>query len=342
MTVDPQIPHRRQNPFTGEWVLVSPQRAQRPWQGAVEKLPKPSRPAYDPTCYLCPGNARAAGVRNPKYTGTFVFDNDFPALLSDPSSSAPSTVEAPSPWMHRQVESGTCRVVCYSPRHDVSLAELAPAEVRSVVDTWTSEVASLLAQPRIGYVQVFENKGEVMGCSNPHPHGQIWATSEMPVEVAKEDAGQAAFRREHGQCLSCRVQEDELASGERVICSNEEWTALVPFWAVWPFEALVLPRRHAACLTELDERQKDGLVSIWQRLFRAYDRLFEVAMPLSCGWHLAPKKSADRQAWHLHAHFYPPLLRSATVRKFMVGYEMLGGPQRDLTPEQAAARLRAV
>jgi UDPglucose--hexose-1-phosphate uridylyltransferase len=338
--LDPSIPHRRKNPLTGEWVLVSPHRARRPWQGAVEKLPRAERPTYDPGCYLCPGNERAAGSRNPAYTGTFVFDNDFPALLSDPSPS-PADAGAPA-WMETQAERGTCRVICYSPRHDQGLGDLPLHEVRAVVDAWVNEVASLLSRPHIGYVQVFENKGEVMGCSNPHPHGQIWATHEVPNEVAKEDVLQASHRRAHGQCLLCRVHEDELKSGVRVICSNDDWTALVPFWAVWPFETLVLPRRHTACLTELDGRQKDSLVALWQRLLRAYDRLFAVTMPFSCGWHAAPKQSADRTAWHLHAHFYPPLLRSATVRKFMVGYEMLGGPQRDLTPEQAAEQLRAV
>ncbi|HEY3449435.1 MAG TPA: UDP-glucose--hexose-1-phosphate uridylyltransferase [Myxococcales bacterium] len=337
MTAD-TTPHRRRNPLTGEWVLVSPHRATRPWQGAVEKVPPVSRPAHDPSCYLCPGSARAAGAVNPAYEGTFVFDNDFPALLPAPDQ---ARTDPPSPaWMERRPENGVCRVVCYSPRHDLGLSQLPAAAVRQVVDAWTDQVRWLMARPDVGYVQVFENKGEAMGCSNPHPHGQIWASGEVPNEIAKEDARQAAWRAERGECLLCRVQRDELERGERVVVSNSEWTVVVPFWAVWPFETLLLPLRHAPCLTALDDAQKDALVAIWQKLFTAYDRLFEVSMPLSCGWHLCPKRPADPAAWHLHAHFYPPLLRSATVRKFMVGYEMLGGPQRDLTPEQAAERLR--
>ncbi|MGC4122738.1 MAG: UDP-glucose--hexose-1-phosphate uridylyltransferase [Myxococcales bacterium] len=336
-------PHRRRNPLTGEWVLVSPHRALRPWLGAVEKLVPASRPAHDPSCYLCPRVPRAAGAVNPDYEGTFVFDNDFPALLPE-STSAPSAEDARQEpaWMERRPERGVCRVVCYSPRHDLGLAQLPPAAVRRVVDTWTEQVSALMARPGIGYVQVFENKGEAMGCSNPHPHGQIWASGDAPNEIAKEDERQAAWAAQHDECLLCRVHQDELERGERIVVANEEWTVVVPFWATWPFETLLLPRRHGPCLTALHEAQKDALVAIWQKLFTAYDRLFEVSMPLSCGWHLAPKRSVDRLAWHLHAHFYPPLLRSATVRKFMVGYEMLGGPQRDLTPEQAAERLRTV
>lgn len=331
-------PHRRLNPLTGEWVLVSPHRATRPWLGAVERAPAPERPAHDPDCYLCPGSPRAAGAVNPPYEGVFVFDNDFPALL--PRGDARTDPPGPA-WMVRRAESGACRVVCYSPRHDLGLSQLPAAAVRRVVDTWAEQVRTLMARPDIGYVQVFENKGEAMGCSNPHPHGQIWASGETPGEVAKEDARQAAWLAERGECLLCRVQEDELGQHDRTVLSNAEWTVVVPYWAVWPYETMLLPRRHAPCLTTLDDAQKDGLVEAWQRLFLAYDRLFETPMPLSCGWHLAPKRSADSRAWHLHAHFYPPLLRSAAVRKFMVGYEMLGGPQRDLTPEQAAERLRS-
>jgi len=335
--MDFEVPHRRRNPLTGDWVLVSPHRARRPWQGGIEKLPPTNRPAYDPGCYLCPGNPRVGGARNPAYEGTYVFDNDFPALLRETG-----TADAPSgrpAWMETSPESGVCRVVCYSPRHDLSLGELDPPQVQAVVDRWIEEVATLSEGRDIGYVQVFENRGEVMGCSNPHPHGQIWASRGVPHEVAKEDAGQLGWARAHGECLLCSVARFEAEAKERLVLANEEWVAVVPFWAVWPFETLVLPRRHASSLLTLDGAQRDALAHLWRSLLRRYDRLFDVPMPLSCGWHLAPE-GADARAWHAPAHFYPPLLRSATVKKFMVGYEMLGGPQRDLTPEQAAGPLR--
>jgi UDPglucose--hexose-1-phosphate uridylyltransferase len=332
-----ESPHRRLNPLTGEWVLVSPHRARRPWLGAVEKLPAASRPAFDPGCYLCPGNSRAQGVRNPAYEGTYVFDNDFPALLPQ----SPVETDSSLPWKRVEAESGVCRVLCYSPRHDRTLSDLEPEAMRAVVAMWIAQYAELSARPDIGYVQIFENKGESMGCSNPHPHGQIWATRGIPNELLKEDRGQASYRAEHCACLLCEVRAHEAEAKERLIVENDEWIAFVPFWAVWPFEALAMPRRHSATLLDLDSAQRDGLADLWQKLLRRYDRLFQVTMPLSCGFHQAPRGSADREAWHLHAHFYPPLLRSATVRKFMVGYEMLAGPQRDLTPEQAADRLRS-
>lgn len=328
-------PHRRRNPLTGDWVLVSPHRARRPWQGSVEATPARTTLAYDPACYLCPGNTRAAGPTNPSYEGTFVFPNDFPALLA----SEPEVRGGP-PWLEARAESGLCRVLCYSPRHDLSLGDLPAAGARAVVETWIEQVAELHARPDLAYAEVFENRGEMMGCSNPHPHGQIWATRELPNEIAREDARQTDYRRAHGRCLLCEVLEHERREGERVVLENEEWTVVVPFWALWPFEALLLPRRHAETLPVLDASQRGALAEVWQRLLRRYDRLFQVAMPLSAGWHLAPARGADASAWHAHAHFYPPLLRSATVRKFMVGYELLAGAQRDLTPEQAAARLR--
>ena len=330
------LPHRRRNPLTGEWVLVSAHRTNRPWQGSEEEVERPDIPAYEPSCYLCPGNGRAGGVRNPAYAGTFVFDNDFPALMPDTDTAT----ERKAPWMESVGEAGVCRVVCYSPRHDLALGDLEVRHVRGVVDTWVSQVAELLAQPDIDYVQVFENKGAAMGASNPHPHGQIWSTAGTPNEIAKEDTCQAAYLQEHGSCLLCAVLEDERKLAERVVVENSEWSAVVPYWAVWPFELLLLSRKHTACLTGLDERQKDSLAESWQQVIRIYDNLFGVPMPMSCGWHIAPKSTVNRSAWHTHAHFYPPLLRSATVRKFMVGYEMLGGAQRDITPEMAAERLR--
>ena len=356
------LPHRRLNPLTGEWVLVSPHRTRRPWQGKVEQLPEEDVPEYDPGCYLCPGNARAGGIRNPEYDGTFVFDNDFPALVLDKSPPGPpgapklggsgppdppmlgGTNDGGPAWLSAEGVAGVCRVICYSPRHDLSIAQLDSDRVADVVETWISQVAELSAIPGIEYIQVFENKGELMGCSNPHPHGQIWATSVVPYEVVKEHRSQTAYLEDHGACLLCGVIAHELDRDERVVCRNDEWVALVPFWAVWPFELLVLPTRHVPSLTALDAPQKRALAEIWQRVVRCYDHVFQVTMPFSWGWHVAPVRPTDpglaRLAWHTHAHFYPPLLRSATVRKFMVGYEMLAGPQRDITAEQAAARLR--
>lgn len=333
--MDKSAPHFRQNPLTGEWVLVSPQRSSRPWRGELEAEERPPRLAYDPSCYLCPGNARAGETKNPSYRGIFVFDNDYPALLPQADL---RELSGPG-WMQSASAQGHCRVVCYSPRHDLSLSEMDAGSVCAVVETWVEQTAELLRRPEIGYVQVFENRGEAMGCSNPHPHGQIWATSQIPNELLKEDLHQAEYRERHRRRLLEQVLSDELASGERLVLEGSEWVALVPFWASWPFETLLLPRRAAADLPGLDPAQKDGLVEAWQGLLRKYDLLFGAPMPLSCGWHQAPKGSQDRLGWQLHAHFYPPL-RGPKLRKFMVGFEMLAGPQRDLTPEQAALLLR--
>jgi UDPglucose--hexose-1-phosphate uridylyltransferase len=331
-------PHRRLNPLTGEWVLVSPQRTTRPWRGEVTPRPRASwpLPAHDPSCHLCPGNVRASGERNPEYEETFVFNNDFPALVPDTMVVA----ERGPGWKIAHAEQGLCRVICYSPRHDLTLADLSSAAVHRVVETWVQQMDQLLTLPWIGYVQIFENRGEMMGCSNPHPHGQLWATRETPVEVAKEERGQARYLEEHGRCLLCEVLEDEVVACERVICANPGWVALVPFWAVWPYETLVLPRRHVADLTGLSDADQRALVDLLQTILSTYDRLFDVTMPLSFGWHQSPRRGASPKGWHLHAHFYPPLLRSAEIKKHMVGYEMLGGPQRDITPEHAAQLLR--
>ncbi len=329
-------PHRRRNLLTGDWVLVSPHRLERPWQGQVERAPAAGRPAYDPACYLCPGNERAAGVRNPPYATTYVFTNDFPALLPDPGPAAP----APAPLLETAPVRGTCRVVCFSPRHDLTLPEMSRAEIRAVVDLWAAQTEELGREYR--WVQVFENKGSIMGCSNPHPHGQIWALDALPTEPAAEDRRQ----REHlvltGQPLLVEYARVEREAGERVVVENEHWLAVVPYWATWPFETLLLPRRHVTRLPELDERERAALADALKALLTRYDNLFETSFPYSMGWHGAPHDGSPAEHWQLHAHFHPPLLRSATVRKFMVGYEMLAEAQRDLTPEQAAARLRAV
>ncbi len=329
-------PHRRRNPLTGEWITVSPHRTKRPWKGQVEKPPLDERPRHDPTCYLCPGNERAGGVQNPDYEATYVFTNDFAALLPDTPH---GRVDA-HPLLQAQTERGTCRVICFSPRHDLTLAEMSVPEIRRVVDVWAAQVEEL--GQRYRWVQVFENKGAVMGCSNPHPHGQIWAGDVLPNEAAKEDANQRAYFEAHGRPMLLDYVDLEMRESVRVLVENEHWLIVVPFWALWPFETLVLPKRHVLRLPELLEEEREALAAAVQALLIKYDNLFETSFPYSMGWHGAPTESGDCAHWQLHAHYYPPLLRSATVKKFMVGYEMLAEPQRDLTAEQAAERLRAL
>ncbi len=339
-------PHRRFNPLTGEWVLVSPHRARRPWLGQVEKSPPANLPAYDATCYLCPGNERAGGKRNPTYTGTYVFDNDFPALLLNPPQEPKPEMDVRMPentaiYAVEAVE-GICRVVCFSERHDLSLPELTQVEVENVIRTWTDQTIDLGRRDFCNYVQVFENKGEMMGCSNPHPHSQIWSSSILPVEPAKELATQEAYLYKKDRCLICDILDAERANSDRIVLSNDHFSALIPFWAIWPFEVLLIGHRHNAALANLSPEEVSGLADIMRRLTARYDNLFEISFPYSMGFHQAPTDGKNYPGWHLHAHYYPPLLRSATVRKFMVGYEMLAMPQRDLTPETAAARLRSL
>ncbi|GAB4265584.1 MAG: galactose-1-phosphate uridylyltransferase [Candidatus Promineifilaceae bacterium] len=329
-------PHRRYNPLTGEWVQVSPHRMKRPWQGQVEKALPDNRPSYDPGCYLCPGNTRAGGHQNPAYTGTYVFINDFAALLPDvPAASTPE-----HPLLRSEAVSGTCRVICFSPRHDLTLPEMSLAEIEGVVAVWAAQTAELGQNYR--WVQVFENKGAVMGCSNPHPHGQIWALNALPNEPAREDEMQRRYWQENGRSLLVDYAQVETEKQSRIIIENKQWLAVVPYWAIWPFEALLLPRRHVLRLPDLTGGEQRALADILKRLLTRYDNLFETSFPYSMGWHGAPFQNGDVSHWQLHAHFYPPLLRSAAVKKFMVGYEMLAEAQRDLTAEQAAERLRGL
>ena len=334
MSIDFTRPHRRFNPLTGGWVQVSPQRMGRPWQGEVSE-PDPQPPAYDPGCYLCPGNARVGGEANPDYAGVYVFDNDFPALMPEDAGGAASD----DPLLRAEPSGGLCRVICFSPDHGKSLPLLTPAQLRAVIDTWADQSAELGA--RFANVQVFENKGAMMGCSNPHPHGQVWASAHWPQETAAEDARQRAYVAEHGRPLLIDLADRE-AAGERVVEANDDWLAIVPFWAAWPFETLLLPRFAVQRLPQLAPSQRDSLAAILKALTTRYDNLFKTSFPYSMGWHQAPFSQGAMDHWQLHAHFYPPLLRSASVRKFMVGYEMLGEPQRDLTPERAAEMLRSV
>lgn len=341
-------PHRRFNPLTREWVLVSPHRAKRPWLGQVEKSSAQNLPSYDPTCYLCPGNERAGGIRNPTYQFTFVFDNDFAALLPDNQTTQPtnhpiSNPQSPTPTLFQTDSTpGLCRVVCFSPRHDLTLPELPLPEVESVLHTWADQTRELGSLDFINYVQVFENKGEIMGCSNPHPHSQIWSSSHIPNEPAKELLAQTDYLREHGHPLLLDYVEAELKQAERIVLTNEHFTALVPFWAIWPFEVMVVAHRQVASLPDLTPAEFAALADLLKRLTARYDNLFEVSFPYSMGFHQAPTDNEPHPEWVLHAHFYPPLLRSASVKKFMVGYEMLAMPQRDITPEQAAERLRGL
>jgi UDPglucose--hexose-1-phosphate uridylyltransferase len=333
-----QTPHRRFNPLTREWVLVSPHRALRPWLGKREEHLTANQPQFDPNCYLCPGNERAGGNRNPPYTSTFVFDNDFPALLPDP----PTIEVEESRLIVGCSERGICRVVCFSPRHDLTISRMSELEVRQVVNVWAEQSESLAGIPWVGYVQIFENRGELMGASNPHPHCQVWAASTLPDVPAKEQESFLEYRDKYHSCLLCDYLGLELKHQERIVCENESFVALVPFWAVWPFETMVLGKRHAAQLSELSSSERVQLAEIIRRVSIRYDNVFEAPFPYSMGFHQKPAKSESGSAWHLHAHYFPPLLRSSSVRKFMVGFELLGNPQRDITPESAASRLREV
>jgi UDPglucose--hexose-1-phosphate uridylyltransferase len=328
-------PHRRFNQLTGEWVLVSPQRVLRPWKGQVEPASVARLPEYDPSCQLCPANVRDSGIRNPHYSGTYVFDNDFPALSPE---DLPHAEKDPS-LLAWEEERGVCRVVCSSPDHSASLSTLSVDRIATVVETWSAQYAELAALPFISHVQIFENRGAMMGASNPHPHSQIWATSSVPDLPALELGRFRAYGSSTGSCLLCDYVALESRLGERIVYKNRGFLAVVPFWAVWPFEVLILPVGHVESLPDLDAERHRDLAETLSRITQAYDNLFAVPFPYSMGFHQGAAGARDVHN-HLHLHFFPPLLRSATVRKHMVGYELLCGPQRDLTPEQAAERLR--
>lgn len=317
-------------------MLVSPHRAKRPWLGQQDEPDIAALPSYDPGCYLCPRNGRVGGVVNPDYAGVYIFDNDFPALLAD----TPAPLPATDPLFDMAPATGTSRVICFSPDHSATLPQLSLPAMREVVDTWCAQ-SEELGRDHV-WVQIFENKGAMMGCSNPHPHGQVWAINYLPDEVEREDKRQRAHFAQHSRPMLLDVAEREMELQERLVVSNDHWLVVVPFWASWPFETLLLPRFPVARLPQLDGQSRTALADIVQSLTRTYDNLFNTSFPYSMGWHGAPFDGREAEGWQLHAHFYPPLLRSASIRKFMVGYEMMTEAQRDLTPEQAAERLRAV
>ncbi|HUX20472.1 MAG TPA: UDP-glucose--hexose-1-phosphate uridylyltransferase [Spirochaetia bacterium] len=330
--------HRRYNPLSDEWVLISPHRTQRPWQGKTESAPAPAALSYDPKCYLCPGNSRAGGVENPKYEGTFLFVNDFSALLPE----VPMGDVDSSQLIVARSERGICKVLCFSPRHDLTLARMKPAEIRAVVDAWVEQYHLIGSESFINYVQIFENRGDMMGASNPHPHGQIWANESVPNIPQRETERQAAHWEGRRECMLCSYLQMEIAAGERVVLENDSFAVLVPFWAVWPFEVMVLPKTHHSSIEGLSMKERDDLALALRSIGIRYDNLFETSFPYSMGIHQRPTDGKAHEEWHLHLHYFPPLLRSATVKKFMVGYELLGMPQRDITAEGAAQRLRGL
>lgn len=319
---------------------MSPHRAGRPWQGQLEKVATHREPEYDPTCYLCPGNSRVGGVVNPRYTGTFVFDNDFAALK--PGARDDRIDIQNRGLLVAEGEPGLCRVICFSPRHDLTLATMSPKDIVGVIQTWTAQFHELGGMPQINHVQIFENRGSMMGASNPHPHCQVWSTSSIPEIPRKELACQEAYFEQHNNCLLCDYVHLEEQQQTRIVCQNDGFVAMVPFWAVWPFETLICSRRHLGALPEFEDVDVALLAQILKQLTATYDKVFDVPFPYSMGFHQSPTDGKPHHEWHFHAHFYPPLLRSATIRKFMVGFEMLGMPQRDITPESAAAHLKAL
>ncbi len=331
-------PHRRYNPLTGEWILVSPHRTKRPWQGQTEAAHTSKSPEHNPNCYLCPGNERAGGVSNPDYTDTFVFNNDFSALL--PGTPEAKTSSGPNGMIKAETEKGLCRVICFSPKHNLTISRMTPENIKKVIDVWADQYTDLGSRDFINYVQIFENRGAVMGCSNPHPHGQIWAEEAIPDIPAKELQNQSDYFQKHGTSLLIDYLDYEVQKNVRIVIRNDTFTVLVPFWAVWPYETMVLPNRHAASLTDLTDNEKYDLADIMKQLGIRYDNLFKTSFPYSLGIHQLPTDGNKYPGSQMHLHYLPPLLRSAEVKKFMVGYELMAKPQRDITAEMSAANLR--
>jgi len=333
--------HNRYNPLLGEWVKVSPHRTKRPWNGQVEKQATEKRPSYDASCYLCPGNARSGGQVNPDYTDTFVFQNDFSSLLETTENGI--VEEGPNGLLQAHSEKGICKVICFSPRHDLTLARMDVEEIEQVLTVWAGEYRELGEKPFINHVQIFENRGAIMGCSNPHPHSQVWAEEIIPDIPARELENQGAYFAKHHAAMLLDYAQYEKQNQERMIACNDDFIAVVPFWAVWPFEALILPLRRAITdIGALSEGEKNNLASLMKEVGIRYDNLFETSFPYSMGIHQKPTDGKDYPGCIMHIHYFPPLLRSATVKKFMVGYEMLAMPQRDITAEGAAKTLRSV
>ena len=336
MTLTEQ-PHKRFNILSDEWVLVSPHRTKRPWQGKMEDIVTDNRPSYDPDCYLCPGNARAGGEQNPPYEFTNVFTNDFAALLDDGGID-----QRGEGLLKIQEEKGICKVICFSPDHSLTIPEMQKDNLIKVVKMWMEEFAELSKIDYISNVQIFENKGAIMGCSNPHPHGQIWAQSSIPNEIAKCTHTQEAYFKSNGRSLLGDYLDQEIKSRERIICSNEHFVCLIPFWAVWPYETMIIPKRHFQAVSDMTSEETEAFADIMLKITIRYDNLFNTSFPYSAGMQQRPTDSEDHSGWYFHYSFYPPLLLSATVKKFMVGYEMFANPQRDITAEQAAETLRGL
>ena len=333
-----QHPHKRLNILTGEWILVSPHRTKRPWQGKVEAKGSNERSAFDSSCYLCPGNKRSDGAENPAYTGPYAFTNDYSALLKD----TPNGNYDEQGLLQAVSEKGICRVICFSPKHNLTLPQMEQPDIVKVIELWQQEYQNLAANNWIKYIQIFENKGDIMGCSNPHPHGQIWSQSDVPMEVEKETRQQKKYFDTNRQSLLGNYLNIELTKTERIVFANNHFVVLVPFWAVWPYETIIISRRQVQSILQFTEEENLALAESLQQLTIRYDNLFETSFPYSAGMHQSPVNDGEHQEWHWHMHFYPPLLRSATVKKFMVGYEMLACPQRDISAEWAADKLRSM